>query len=721
MILVISLFVIGCQNPQVVPLDSQDSSGQKDTGAGQVKEPVEITPVPKELESSQELKKFTSTEDIKAYLDENRMQNAVFFGLGSELARSFRDDTVAFDGVAVQEAAVSAPAAQKSAGGASDFSTTNIQVENVDEADFVKNDGKYVYVLSQDKLVIVDAFPADDAQILSETEIEGRPSQLFINGDRLVVFSVADEETYAIPEYDFVPQLRYTQRTHAYVYDIRDREKPLLVNDFNVDGQFFQARMIGDIVYFIAKENVYYYNNVVDLPVVFEGDTRIASPEVFYFDNPEQNFVFHTIAAFDVNSNEINAQSYMMGHSNTLFVSENAIYIAYQKNFPYAYRQYDNKERFFEVVYPLLPLDAQQLIEKEDSWEDISSVLEDAYNAMDEKEKSVLLEKISNAAQEYDMKREIDRRKTVIHKIAIDGSELEYVAKGEVSGHLLNQFSLDEFENNLRVATTTNVWTRFENQQFSNVFVLDDSMKQIGALEGIAPDERIYSTRFIGERLYMVTFKRIDPFFVIDLSSPSEPTILGELKIPGFSDYLHPYDENHIIGIGKETEGNQWGGISVKGVKLALFDVSDVSNPRQVDKFEIGSSGTDSEALREHKAFLFDREKNLLVLPIREVKGQRVFDSLRGYYRQNIWQGAYVLGIDENGFSLRGKVSHNEGNEDSRHYWGSPYAVRRSLYMDDVLYTVSSRKILMNDLDDLDTVNSVDLPFKKEQYYPIWY
>ena len=122
-------------------------------------------------------------------------------------------------------------------------------------------------------------------------------------------------------------------------------------------------------------------------------------------------------------------------------------------------------------------------------------------------------------------------------------------------------------------------------------------MATIGSLTHIAEQEQIYATRFIGDRLYMVTYKRVDPFFVIDLSTPTSPKILGKLKIPGFSDYLHPYDATHIIGVGKETGTNDWGGVSTEGLKLALFDVSDVEHPTQIDKVEIGDAGTDSAAL----------------------------------------------------------------------------------------------------------------------------
>ena len=208
----------------------------------------------------------------------------------------------------------------------------------------------------------------------------------------------------------------------------------------------------------------------------------------------------------------------------------------------------------------------------------------------------------------------------------------------------------------------------------------------------------------------MVTFKQIDPFFVIDLSDPENPNILGELKIPGFSDYLHPYDENHIIGVGKETGENEYGRVTTKGVKIALFDVSDVNNPKEIDKYEIGSSGSDSEVLRDHKAFLFSKEKNLLVLPVREVKESKVYDPRYDYYRQEVWQGAYVFDIDGSGFSLKGKVSHGQ-------YLYYENAVKRALYMDDTLYTVSLRKIKMNDLNDLEELNDFELPYEDHRYY----
>ena len=240
------------------------------------------------------------------------------------------------------------------------------------------------------------------------------------------------------------------------------------------------------------------------------------------------------------------------------------------------------------------------------------------------------------ALQEQVASPEYNQEGTIIHKFSMNNGKVRYVASGDVPGHLLNQFSMDEFEDHLRVATTVEGWTGSRTYLFNNVYVLDDAMRTVGRIEYIAPDERIYSSRFIGDRLYLVTFKRVDPFFVIDLSDPAKPGILGMLKIPGFSDYLHPYDKNHIIGIGRETAENQWGGVSTLGLKLALFDVSDVNNPAMIDKVEIGVAGTDSEALRDHKAFLFDRSKNLLVIPVEEVREVSLYEGKTAPYTMRV-------------------------------------------------------------------------------------
>ncbi|VVB61139.1 Beta propeller domain protein [uncultured archaeon] len=225
-------------------------------------------------------------------------------------------------------------------------------------------------------------------------------------------------------------------------------------------------------------------------------------------------------------------------------------------------------------------------------------------------------------------------------------------------------------------------------------------------LEDLASGERIYSVRFLGDKAYMVTFRQTDPLFVIDLSAPENPKVLGYLKIPGVSDYLHPYDETHIIGLGRDaTEEGR-----IRGMKLAIFDVSDFSNPKEISKYIIGEQGTYSEALSDHKAFLFSKEKNLLVIPVSEYRPIKA--AGQDYWQGKYEQAAYVFNIDlTNGISLKGKITHqNATDSKNENYYDYNSQIKRSLYIDNVLYTISQKMIKMNALDNLDEINKVELP-----------
>jgi uncharacterized secreted protein with C-terminal beta-propeller domain len=303
--------------------------------------------------------------------------------------------------------------------------------------------------------------------------------------------------------------------------------------------------------------------------------------------------------------------------------------------------------------------------------------------------------------------------KTSIQKFSLENGEIKHLGVMEAPGRVLNQFSMDEFKDHFRIATTKGHVMRGGGGSANNVYIFDSSLQMVGSIEDIAPGEKIYSARFIGDRAYLVTFKKVDPFFVIDLSEPENPRILGKLKIPGYSDYLHPYDENHIIGIGKETVEAEEGNFAwYQGLKMAIFDVTDVSNPIELHKVVIGDRGTDSEVLRDHKAFLFDRERELLVIPIilAEITGDKetLPPQTRGDF---VYQGAYVYRITlDSGFELRGRVTHYETDESfqkSGYYFRGSYSVIRSLYIGNILYTLSQGKIKLNSLDTLEEIKEL--------------
>ena len=679
--------------------------------------PVAMTPV------TTDIKKFNSTGEIEQYLKNSYAQSHEGGKGGSMLLAS------AVDSVGISQGASSAgreslksviPAAAPVVSGATEYSTTNIQVEGVDEPDIVKNDGRYIYLISGSTLAIIDTYPAENAKIISKTEISDTPQDLFVSGNRLVLFtngweSGGEQPVSATDGIASMPVSRIrsggTSVADAWVYDITDRQHPVLVKDYSIDGRYIDSRLIGQTLYMVTREEIYPYDDRgIIVPVLREGTKPVIQPDVWYFDNPETQYTFTTITALDINNGaEKDAQTYLLGSGNILYVSPDALYVSYQKYHPVVY-----PARGVGAVVPMPVSVAEEKVST------AAMAVPADFNTLDEAQRQSLIESLRNGEEEAARAREVEQTSTVIHKIGIDNGKITYIAKGEVPGTLDNQFSMDEYKGDLRVATTSSVYTRSGQYTYNNVFVLDNAMKRIGTLTHIAEQETIYSTRFIGDRLYMVTFKRIDPFFVIDLSNPEKPAILGKLKIPGYSDYLHPYDATHIIGIGKETTTNDWGGVSTSGVKIALFDVSDVSRPTQIDKVQIGDAGSDSAALTDHHAFLFDREKNLLVIPMHVVSSvpYTAGDSYKGTPR--VWYGAYVFGLTpESGFTLKGTIPHGYGDNRYYYYGSSNVDVRRALYIDNTLYTISQKQVKANSLEDLNTtISTILLPGAGDVYYP---
>lgn len=667
-----------------------------------------------------EIKKFSSADEIRDYIRNNTQiaQQANYRDVGT---------WAPVPAPAAQESTskgVSSPDALPSAGGfgSPGYSQTNVQVAGVDEPDFVKNDARYIYVISGSILTIVDAYPAATASIVSKTDLEDTPREIFISGDRLVLFKTGTSdistagtqqetdtrEKIAImpPRY---PYYRSAPVTQALFYDISDRAHPKVLKEYTIDGDYVNARMIGSTVYLLSRESVYPYDDRIIAPAVRESSRVIMAPDVYYFDNPEPQYDFTTITSFDAgNGATKDAKTFLIGSGNIVYVSPQSIYVTYQKY----YNIYRPMRGIVEPALGTVVGGSASGISRESS----PAPLVD-FNTMSEAEKQAVIAEMKSGEQEAIRKREIDQTTTTIHKIGISNGAITYLAKGEIPGYLKNQFAMDEYGGNLRVATTSDVWTSRGQYEYNNVLVLDNAMKTVGSLTHIAEQEKIYSTRFIGDRLYMVTFKRIDPFFVIDLSTPSSPKILGKLKIPGYSDYLHPYDKNHIIGIGKETATTEWGGVSTKGLKLALFDVTDVEHPKQIDKVEIGDAGTDSPALTDHKAFLFDKNKNLLVFPARVVQNTNIPEKYSGD-QQRIWYGAYVFGVTpETGFVLKGTVEHS--SRGGYAWYGSPYEVKRSLYIGDTLYTLSQKQILASSLSRVNTtIATIGLPGESDVIYP---
>lgn len=689
-----------------------------------------------------EVKKFSSYGELKSYVEKNRKLLAMFDGVflyGRGLIRvGGMQDRVYSEGAVplVGPQAKAKEEGYSATGAPSDFSTTNIQVAGVDEADLVKSDGSYLYVVSGKEVVILKAYPASEAKVLSKISFAGNPNEVFINKNRLVVF----ENRWSEPG------------VAIKVYDVTNRTKPVLKRDVAFRGTYVNSRMIDNYVYVIANVPMNTYKPVgyggeeIKLPeITANGRTRIIpAGEIHYFDYPDYAYQYTLVVTLNTqdDNQEISSKTFLTGTAQNIYASQSNIYLTGPK----APDVILYTQKFSDGLAQMLPAGVAGKIKElskldpADRATKLESIVNEYFNGLSDEQTMVWKEKIAKLTGKIQEEINQEAGKTVLHKLAIVSGSVIYQCAGEVPGHILNQFSMDENKEFFRVATTTERFVFGEGvSSRNNIYILDKNMQIAGRLEGLAPAERIYSARFMGNRAYLVTFRQIDPLFVVDLKDPYHPKVLGELKIPGYSDYLHPYDENHLIGIGKEVSLapppepiplpepmplNMMKNMEtalvrpeiipppvprVQGLKIALFDVSNPATPKEISKYVVEQEGSDSLALRDHKAFLFSRQKNLLVLPVSYPLPVRIQDETKGgipYYYQE-WQGAYVFDVTlDKGIALRGKVSHPyDETRPFRHV--SDYGVKRSLYIDNVLYTVSEGLVKMNDLESLKEINQV--------------
>jgi len=676
--ILVLMLLAGCTTPLYVPPEGAYT-------------PVETFEPDKEITA----KNFKSVEELKQFIRANAGTTSYYYARGMDLAAGV--------GVA-EEAMVKTMAAEVPEAAPTDYSETNVQVEGVDEADIIKTDGEYIYTVTGKTLFIIKAYPGEDAEIVSTMTFESTPNSLFINGDYLAVFGNYYDLDF-FKEIDFTPR---SGMTFFDIYDISDKEDPELLNEYKFEGRYFQGRMIGDYVYLVVTSTPDYRVGI-PTPVIVEGVRKINMPvsDVYYYPLPYNNPQFATTHAVNLKDpqEDINSKTVVIEMNPNMYMSHENIYITYTESI----NEYEiQQEIIIELMEPKLTDVDKQLIEKIRETDDdvlskaekdakIMQIIQSYMAYLDSDEQDELEDEMEELLEERLEQYEYFEY-TVIHKLSVDDGEISVEETGKVPGHIINQFSMDEYKDVFRIGTTVNArWSRFDKQRTestNHVLTLDEDLEILDHLADLAEGERIYSTRFMGDKLYMVTFRQVDPFFVIDLSDPENIVELGELKIPGFSRYLHPYDENTIIGIGRDaTEAGR-----TQGLKISLFDVSDVQNPEEVAKFVTEERYAQSTAEYEHKAFLFDREKELLVIPAYS------YDYREGADNYN---GAMVFKITRDEIELRGLIDHSDG---SRRY--NP-AVERSLYIEELLYTKSPNLLRINSLEDLESVKSIEL---KESY-----
>lgn len=524
-----------------------------------------------------------------------------------------------------------------------DHSQTNIQVSGVDEADIVKTDGNYIYCIENKKVLVINVKDPQNIKIESTIEYEesARPKELYINDNKLVVIldkSDVNKYNNSTICYDMIV---YDSETLVITYDMRSKENLAEKRKIEVEGRYVSSRMINDEVYVVTTKTIYNADENNILPqyrdsTIDNEKHAIDLEKLLYVPGSNDNS-YVTIVGFSVkNTEEANIKT-ILGAGQQVYCTKNNLYIT-------------------------------------------STKYETQKNNLD-----------SSSSVSYVQPKYF----TTIYKFKLEDTRISSIAVGKVDGRILNQFSMGEYNGNLAIATTEEKWVANNMNIKNNIYILDENLKQIGILENIAENEQLYAVRFINDKAYVVTFKRIDSLFVIDISNPNEPKILGELKIPGYSSYLHPYDENHIIGIGQDVQVEQtkYGERDVtKGIKVSLFDVSDYANPKEKYSLVIGEKSY-TDAQYDHKAILFSKEKNIFAFPMSNSIGN---ENKQEYI---------ILSIDlENGISIKKRINH--GYEETEHSKYMPN-IDRGLYINDNLFTISNKKIEAMNLENFEKISEL--------------
>jgi hypothetical protein len=561
--------------------------------------------------------------------------------------------------------------------GPDDYTTTNVQEEGVDELDMVKTDGHYLYVADSDLFAVVRTWPPEYSQLASSIRLDGSAHGLFLYRDLAVVFSSYYGGKDLMPE--------YWGGTRIELIDLRDRSEPRVVRTIDLEGSLADARLIDGHLYAVISSSQQIPQEAWEL--IYRDDLGLPKLD------------------WDATEEERAAAAAKARKILRPLVEEIVSRLELADMVPLVR---DQNAGGPEVGWrPLLRCD-QLFRPAEPSQYSVLSVLhlaldDIAPNAGQIQATGLLADGWTVYASARNLYvaqsswswwwgwRPMDMN-TAIHKFELDPTQdqvVRYAASGEVEGWLHNQFSMGEHEDFLRVATTEHDWwwgtTDDGEDHGSLITVLADNgegeLETVGSLTGIAPGERIYACRFMGDRGYLVTFVQIDPLFTLDLSDPTAPRIAGELKVTGYSSYLHPIGDDALLAVGVEADDQG----AIRGMAVSIFDVSDFDDPRLAHRYLIEDEENTwswSEALNDHHAFTYHR-RVLSIPAYLSGKGTR-------------FSGLLVLYADPGyGIGELGWIDHTDLPPGP---WGSSAWMRRSVYIEDALYSLSNLGVKVNHL-----------------------
>lgn len=534
-----------------------------------------------------------------------------------------------------------------------DHSVTNVQVDGIDEGDIVKTDGKYIYILHGDNLVIYEAAGSGTHRLGSialghnkETddadgyeyyyEFSNKTlTEMYVYGSTVIVISSGFNGLECSGKEVWYSE--YSDESCIDFIDISDPSSPALVSTVSQDGYVNTSRLYDGKLYLISN---YYVQSVYDdepetyIPgIKMNGETTLLEPDMIAVIPDCYSSSYSVIGVYDAGSGSLTRAESLLSSGNTVYMSPDGIY--------FADREY---------------------------YEDASA------------ERTESIYKVTDYTS---------GSRTRITRYDISGGSIALAASGTVPGYLNDQFSMDEYNGYLRVVTTVSsstysvyvdeehdfvnyVWG--DGASFNDLYILDSSLSTVGKIDGLAENETVYSSRFDGDIAYFVTFRQTDPLFAVDLSDPASPTVLSALKIPGFSEYLHVWSDGRLFGLGMNADEETG---ATENMKLSMFDTGDPADVREICTLGLDCSW--SEALYNHKAILISAEKNIIGFPA----GNSYL--IYGY-------------TDGGGFEKRAEIECGSGS------WSGA----RGLYIGDYAYIVGDT-ITVLDMTDFSLVTTLSI------------
>jgi hypothetical protein len=590
--------------------------------------------------------------------------------------------------------AVPSPRPPGTAGGPTSVSDTNNQVAGVDEADLVKTNAGTMYLATGNALHVLSAWPAASTREIARVPLKGKALKLFVEGGRAVVYAALGGSNRPACTYGY--DCAFTgdgSRTQITVFDVRDPAAPRVLREVALSGSLIAARRIGSAVHTVVS----------DLPR-FEYPMRPPNLPSTCAWNRGQQEKLPTAA-------EIDAAYKVLERENEALIRKLDLSAFMPKIEDTAgLTSGDCTSHRGDLGPTGLAFTTVHSFDLSSEQKSRAETVVSRPGATYVSEEHLYIAVTDTSAADQRFGRPVpgaSGERSAIHsfRLASAPPRAQYEASGSVKGHVLNQFAMDEWNGALRIATTSGQVPDPDVSSTISVLKQDGkTLNRIGELGQLAPSEDIRSVRFVGSKGYVVTFKKTDPLFVFDLTVAHAPKLLGELKIPGFSTYMHPLDEQNLLTIGYDAD-DQGSFAYFSGVLIQIFDVSDPRNPKLRHKRVIGTRGSSSEALTNHLAFNYFADRKLLALPMTICDGGQAgsFGTHMTFSGLMLFDVDLGKGIDERGRVAHPPVATGRYNDASCSNWwtNASSEVKRSVFMDDFVYSIAEDVVRVQSLAQL--------------------